>query len=248
MRVPPACILNIPLYSLAVGMHRPWGTQSMVTPTSPVRSWWTLRGVLGYGARRKPSFIILSGFASSQTPSVEAPSVALRGTVSAVSTVLDDHVPKAGEGVVAALRPPSEDVGHLEISPGPFQRARIASNDISKESPADGLRVLMKRSSMLSGPDDLYHQILLKAFNRLTLYPARQDLLFRVLGTLVVVPHPVSLEVIATLYAKHEVFDEINQEDVISFLRRDRTSNPFSTFPLLPANRCALSTHPYAIF
>ncbi|KIO30755.1 hypothetical protein M407DRAFT_68940, partial [Tulasnella calospora MUT 4182] len=118
--------------------------------------------------------------------------------------------------------PLSKDVRQLvEMSQGLFQWARTAITYIGDGSPVNRLRVLLKRPSMWSGLDDLYHQILSKAFDSVKLDPSRRDLLCRVLGTVIVAPYPISLEVIASLFGKHEMFEGTSQEDIIQFLRED---------------------------
>lgn len=118
--------------------------------------------------------------------------------------------------------PSSEDIERLvEMSQGLFQWACTAITYVSDGSPVDRLRDLLKRPSVWSGLDELYHQVLSKSFNSIRLDLSRQDLLCRVLGILVVAPYPVSLEVIATLCSKHEVFDSTPQAQIILFLRKD---------------------------
>ncbi|KAG8919391.1 hypothetical protein FRC01_001306, partial [Tulasnella sp. 417] len=87
----------------------------------------------------------------------------------------------------------------VEMSQGLFQWARTAIRYLDDGSSVYRLRMLLKGPSAMNGLDDLYHQILSKAFGSLRSDPTRQDILKRVLGTLVVAPHPVSLEVIALL-------------------------------------------------
>ncbi|KAG8937845.1 hypothetical protein FRC00_013891, partial [Tulasnella sp. 408] len=118
--------------------------------------------------------------------------------------------------------PSSEDVQQLvEMSQGLFQWARTAVTYVGDGSPVDRLRVLLRWPSTWSGLDDLYHQILSKAFGSVRLDPLRRDLLSQVLGTLIVAPYPVSLEVIAGLYSRHEIFEGTSQEYIIQFLRKD---------------------------
>ncbi|KAG9047223.1 hypothetical protein FS837_002785 [Tulasnella sp. UAMH 9824] len=83
--------------------------------------------------------------------------------------------------------PSSEDVRTLvEMSQGLFQWARTAITYVGDGSPVNRLRALLKRPSMWGQLDGLYHQILSKAFDSVRLDPTRQDLLRRVLGTLIV--------------------------------------------------------------
>ncbi|KIO18779.1 hypothetical protein M407DRAFT_31569, partial [Tulasnella calospora MUT 4182] len=109
----------------------------------------------------------------------------------------------------------------VEMSQGLFQWARTVVTYIGIGSPVDRLRALLRRPSKWSGLDELYHQILSKAFDSVRLDGVRQDILHRVLGTLVVAPYPVSLDVIATIYSKHEMFDETENDRIIPYLRKD---------------------------
>lgn len=116
--------------------------------------------------------------------------------------------------------PSSADVERIvEMSQGLFQWARTAITYVHDGSPVHRLRDLLQRSATWSGLDDLYHQILSKAFDKVKQDSMRQQLLSWVLGTIVVVPYPVSLDVIASLYSDHEIFD--GQDDAIQFLRLD---------------------------
>lgn len=118
--------------------------------------------------------------------------------------------------------PPSADVGRLvEMSQGVFQWARTALAYVSNRSPVTRLQNLLRRPWIWSGLDDLYHQILSKAFQNVEPDPIRLDLLRRVLGTLVVAPYPVSLDVIAVLYSENEVFEDMSQGEISEFLRED---------------------------
>ncbi|KIO28106.1 hypothetical protein M407DRAFT_72317 [Tulasnella calospora MUT 4182] len=118
--------------------------------------------------------------------------------------------------------PSAEDLARLvDMSQGLFQWARTAITYISDGSPVNRLRGLLQRQAMSSGLDDLYHQILSKAMDNARKEPQKQELLRSVLGTLVVAPHPVSLEVVATLYRDSEIFEGMEQEDIIQFLRED---------------------------
>lgn len=118
--------------------------------------------------------------------------------------------------------PSPEDVGHLvEMSQGLFQWARTAITYINNGSPEDRLRSLLKRPSAWSGLDGLYHQILARAFDNVKLDPDRQQILHRMLGTLVIAPHPVSLEILASLYLDDDIFNGMDQQDIIGLLRKD---------------------------
>ncbi|KAG8973031.1 hypothetical protein FRC05_009146 [Tulasnella sp. 425] len=118
--------------------------------------------------------------------------------------------------------PASSDIRKLvKMSQGLFQWAQTVITYIGNGSPVNRLRDLLSRPSTLDGLDELYHQILSKAFNTVMRDPARQELLCATLGTLVVAPYPVSLEIIATLYGDNSIFEGVDQQGVIQYLRRD---------------------------
>lgn len=132
--------------------------------------------------------------------------------------------------------PSSKDVVRLvQMSEGLFQWARTVTMYLSNGSPVDRLRGLLQRPSMWSGLDDLYHQILLRAFGTVELDAMRQDLLCSMLGTLVVAPYPISLEIIAALYGDNEVFNGMDQADIIRFLRKDILAD-LNSLLLIPAS------------
>ncbi|KAG9041160.1 hypothetical protein FS837_012653 [Tulasnella sp. UAMH 9824] len=103
----------------------------------------------------------------------------------------------------------------LEMPQGLFQWEHTAITYIGERSPPSRLRGLLQRPAAWCELDDLYHQIHLKAFDEVKLDPMRTELLSWILGSLVVAPNPISLDVIATLYGDHAIFDGINQEDII---------------------------------
>ncbi|KIO22401.1 hypothetical protein M407DRAFT_63471, partial [Tulasnella calospora MUT 4182] len=131
----------------------------------------------------------------------------------ACEQIRDDH------GLPENWPSPVELEGIVEMSQGLFQWARTAIAYVGKKSPADRLQDLLRRSSTWSGLDELYHQILSKAFNEVETDSMRRELLSWVLGTLVVAPYPVSLDIIAFLYADHEIF--VNRGNNIQFLCND---------------------------
>lgn len=132
--------------------------------------------------------------------------------------------------------PSSKDVARLvQMSEGLFQWARTVIMYLSNGSPVDRLQGLLQRPSMWSGLDDLYHQILLRAFGSVELDALRQELLCSVLGTLVVAPYPISLEIIAALYGDNEIFNGMGQADIIRFLRKDILADLHSLL-LIPAS------------
>ncbi|KIO28103.1 hypothetical protein M407DRAFT_51258, partial [Tulasnella calospora MUT 4182] len=118
--------------------------------------------------------------------------------------------------------PSAGDLARLvDMSQGLFQWARTAITYISDGSPVIRLRSLLQRQSMWSGLDDLYHQILSKAMDNARKEPQKQELLRSVMGTLVAAPHPVSLEIVANLYGDSEIFEGMEQENIIEFILKD---------------------------
>ncbi|KIO27397.1 hypothetical protein M407DRAFT_73241, partial [Tulasnella calospora MUT 4182] len=118
--------------------------------------------------------------------------------------------------------PLPEDIARLvEMSQGLFQWARTAIEFVSNGSPVDRFLDLLKQPSVWTGLDELYQQILSKAFGSVDSNPVKQDILSRVLGALVVAPYPVSLEMIADFYGDHEIFSSTNRENIIRYLRKD---------------------------
>ncbi|KIO18687.1 hypothetical protein M407DRAFT_83648, partial [Tulasnella calospora MUT 4182] len=124
----------------------------------------------------------------------------------------------------------TEVKGIVEMSQGLFQWARTAVTYISGGSPDHRLQDLLQRSSKWSGLDDLYHQILSKAFNEVEKDSMRRELLSWVLGTLIVAPYPMSLEVIAFLHADHTIFK--GQKNIVQFLRKDILADLNSLLPI----------------
>ncbi|KIO19917.1 hypothetical protein M407DRAFT_221873, partial [Tulasnella calospora MUT 4182] len=124
----------------------------------------------------------------------------------------DHHLPETWPSL-------TEVKGIVEMSQGLFQWARTAVTYISGGSPDHRLQDLLQHSSKWSGLDDLYHQILSKAFNEVEKDSMRRELLSWVLGTLIVAPYPMSLEVIAFLHADHAIFK--GQKNIVQFLRKD---------------------------
>ncbi|KAG8899904.1 hypothetical protein FRC00_000712, partial [Tulasnella sp. 408] len=124
------------------------------------------------------------------------------------------------EHKIEGLWPPPSEVSRLaKMSQGLFQWARTAVKYIEDGSPTDQLAELLKSPTVWSGVDELYTQILSKALEKVKRNPAKRDLLLSVLGTLVVAPHPVSLEIIAFLHAEHDLIKGKTPETAFNFLR-----------------------------
>lgn len=100
-----------------------------------------------------------------------------------------------------------------------FQWAHTAIAYIDDGSPSHRLQELLQDQANWAGLNNLYHQILSKAFKKAEKQPQRKEMLSWVLGTLVVAPHPVTLQVIAFLYADHQIFE--GKEGIIQFISND---------------------------
>ncbi|KIO23703.1 hypothetical protein M407DRAFT_77768, partial [Tulasnella calospora MUT 4182] len=131
----------------------------------------------------------------------------------ACAQIRDDHdLPEAW--------PSSADLkGVVEMSQGLFQWARTATAYIGKGSPEHRLQELLQHPRAWGGLDDLYCQILSRAFKEVEQNSMRKQVLSWILGTLVVAPYPVTLEIIAFLHADHQIFR--GQANIVQFLRND---------------------------
>ncbi|KAG9014188.1 hypothetical protein FRB90_005554 [Tulasnella sp. 427] len=122
--------------------------------------------------------------------------------------------------------PRFEDVARLvEMSKGLFQWARTAINYIRDGSPVHRLQRLLNHPERWSGLDDLYHQILEKAFHDVELDLERRHLLHSLLGTLVVAPVPVHLESLAGLFESHGFLEGSDPSAIMDVLRNDILAN-----------------------
>ncbi|KAG9025625.1 hypothetical protein FS837_004863, partial [Tulasnella sp. UAMH 9824] len=118
--------------------------------------------------------------------------------------------------------PSSGDISEVvKMSQGLFQWARTAMIYIDAGSPELRLSELLELPSVGGGLDDLYFKILSKAFDSKKVHSGRRDLLSWVLGTLVVTPRPVTLEILAFLYADHATFKGQEEKKIVNFLRKD---------------------------
>ncbi|KAG8951747.1 hypothetical protein FRC04_005768 [Tulasnella sp. 424] len=118
--------------------------------------------------------------------------------------------------------PPQDNIRAIvQMSQGLFQWAHTAIEYMMEGSPQDQLRELLQLPSICDGMDGLYLQILSKAFKKAKKYPARADLLLRMLGTLVVTPYPLSFEIFAFIYSDHAVFQNKTAEDITRYLRQN---------------------------
>lgn len=107
----------------------------------------------------------------------------------------------------------------VQMSQGLFQWVRTAIEYMMEGSPKDRLEDLLTLPSVCDGMDDLYLQILSKAFNAAKKSPQRRDIFFHILGTLAAAPHPISLETLSFLYADHAVLQKKTADGIIQYLR-----------------------------
>ncbi|KAG8924582.1 hypothetical protein FRC00_004969, partial [Tulasnella sp. 408] len=108
--------------------------------------------------------------------------------------------------------PASGDIVEVvKMSQGIFQWARTAMAWIDTPSPDFQLRKLLTMRPIKGQLDDLYYKILSATFESLSVHSEHRELLCWVLGTLVVTPRPVTLDIVAFLYADHGAFDGLPQ-------------------------------------
>lgn len=122
--------------------------------------------------------------------------------------------------------PSQEDVANLvRMSQGLFQWARTALKYIGDRSPVDTLNELLGSPSICDGLDDLYLQILSKAFEKVKSNSRTRDLFLHVLGTLLAAPYPVSLEVVGFLHLDQEVFKGKTQDQAATYIHNNILSD-----------------------
>ncbi|KAG8916623.1 hypothetical protein FRC01_002956, partial [Tulasnella sp. 417] len=109
----------------------------------------------------------------------------------------------------------------IGMSQGLFQWAHTAVEYIAEGEPQFRIQELLRSPSICAGLDGLYQEILSKAFNRPSMNQLREDLFIQVLGTLVVAPYPISLEVLAFIFADHAILAELSLTDIVKFLHSE---------------------------
>lgn len=117
--------------------------------------------------------------------------------------------------------PPDNLQALVRMSQGLFQWAHTAIGYILEGSPELRLEELLKSPSLCDGLDGLYQQIISKAFQKATKNPSREDLFLRTLETLVVAPYPISLEIIAYIFADHAILRNRSHESIIQVFRQE---------------------------
>lgn len=115
--------------------------------------------------------------------------------------------------------PPEGSIQTLaRLSQGVFQWASTAVQYLDNGSPTIRLKELIAGSTF-SGLDNLYRQILSAAFERTDNTSGKRGLLHRALSVLVAAPYPVSLEVMAYIFADKQVLGDETQAEAYSLLR-----------------------------
>ncbi|KAG9038748.1 hypothetical protein FS837_001166 [Tulasnella sp. UAMH 9824] len=123
----------------------------------------------------------------------------------------------------------------VTLSEGLFQWASTAVRYMGSGSPDHRLQELLKDSSKFRGLDNLYRQILSNAFQKAE-EDSCVDLLHRALATLVVAPHPISLEVIAYMFMDRLIAPDTEEmKSYCAFMRDDIFPNVASLL-LIPAS------------
>ncbi|KAG8925324.1 hypothetical protein FRC01_010359, partial [Tulasnella sp. 417] len=118
--------------------------------------------------------------------------------------------------------PPLGDVQALvDASQGLFQWAHTVIEYMISGSPQHRLQELLASPLKFEGLDTLYVELLSKAYAQAKGGPGRQDVLLRMLGTLVVAPYPISLETFAFLFADHPFFRNESQENIVGLICRE---------------------------
>ncbi|KAG8933856.1 hypothetical protein FRC01_006702 [Tulasnella sp. 417] len=118
--------------------------------------------------------------------------------------------------------PKPENVQTLvDMSEGLFQWANTAIEHIMKGSPQHRIQELLDSPSVYKGLDALYRRILSEAFQNTEDSPSRQDIFIQVLGTIVSVQYPISLDTLAFMFADHPTLVNQSQTDAVRLLRSE---------------------------
>ncbi|KAG8935564.1 hypothetical protein FRC00_010896 [Tulasnella sp. 408] len=136
--------------------------------------------------------------------------------------------------------PSEESVNCLaEFSQGLFQWAHTALKYIGEKMPKRRLRSLLDDAKRWTGLDDLYDQILCRAFDQPKKAEAEVQFIRRVLGIIVAAPYPVSLETLAYLCADYELLAHDKPDEIVEFLRWEILGDLTSmlVIPTSPADR-----------
>ncbi|KAG8995954.1 POC1 centriolar protein A [Tulasnella sp. 427] len=127
--------------------------------------------------------------------------------------------------ILQALQPRKWRMESLDTSQGLFQWAHTAIEYMRRGEPANRLRQLTAGSGS-RGLDSLYKQILTRAFQDPDQSAESLNLLHRSLAILVAAPHPISLDVVAYMFASPEEWDQ--QEGYFDYLRKEVFRNIMS--------------------
>lgn len=106
-----------------------------------------------------------------------------------------------------------------EMSQGLFQWAQTAIEYISEGSPEFRLQELLESPSLFDGLDNLYVQILSKAYEKAKKRPGRGGLLLDFIGTIAAAPYPISLEIFTYLFSDHLMFRNKAPHQITQLLR-----------------------------
>ncbi|KIO29106.1 hypothetical protein M407DRAFT_21679, partial [Tulasnella calospora MUT 4182] len=109
----------------------------------------------------------------------------------------------------------------VRMSQGLFQWAHTAIEYISEGSPQVRIQELLRSPSICDGLDGIYREILSEAFKKAKKSPPREDIFLQVLGTLVVAPYSISLEVLAFILADHPIFLDQPRTEFVRLLRSE---------------------------
>ncbi|KAG8924638.1 hypothetical protein FRC01_011241, partial [Tulasnella sp. 417] len=132
-----------------------------------------------------------------------------------LSRIRDDHD-------LPADWPPQAAIQTLvEWSQRLFQWSRTAMKYIAGGSPKYRLDELLALPSINDGLDGLYKPILSKAYEKLKKNRTKARLFLDILGLLVVASRPISIEIIAYLYADYEGLSNRTESDRANFLKEE---------------------------
>ncbi|KAG8916029.1 hypothetical protein FRC01_003428, partial [Tulasnella sp. 417] len=113
---------------------------------------------------------------------------------------------------------PTDVEALVAMSEGLFQWANTAIEHIMKGSPQRRIQELLDSPSVYKGLDALYRRILSEAFQNTEVSSSRQDIFVQVLGAIVTVQYPISLDALAFMFADHPMLLNQSQTDAVGLL------------------------------
>lgn len=132
--------------------------------------------------------------------------------------------------------PSEKDISKLvKMSQGLFQWARTALKYIGDRSPADTLAELFESPAISDGLDELYLQILSKAFEKVKSNSRTRELFIQVLATLLAAPYPVSLEIVGFLHLDQDILKNKTPDQAATFIRQNILSD-LNSLLLIPSS------------